>query len=72
MADFCNQCAEELFNADHGDFNESCFNPKDLPLKPGEGFPVICEGCGFVLVDEKGNCLGGEGCLSKHAAPSTT
>jgi hypothetical protein len=70
MAEFCNQCA-----ADHGfaagDF-KGIGNPADLPLKPGEGFPVICEGCGFVLVDNEGNCLGGAECMESHHERKST
>lgn len=69
MAEFCNQCAKDLgFN--EGDF-KGVGDPKDLPLKPGEGFPVICEGCGFVLVDAEGNCLGGEECMESHHERTT-
>lgn len=58
MADFCEQCSDELFGGQYGSsdfyFTEPCEN--------GEGYPVICEGCGYVLVDNNGVCLGGEGC----------
>ena len=26
-------------------------------LKPGYGWAVICEGCGFIRIDRKGNCI---------------
>ena len=60
MADFCNQCAKELFNHDTGDF------PKRSTPPEGEGYLAVCEGCGITLVDGDGNCMGPEGCLMKH------
>lgn len=47
MADFCNQCAKDLG-----------FPEGDLKSAPGrEGkFAVLCEGCGWIVVDESGNC----------------
>lgn len=51
MADFCKECNNELF-----DVNESDFGPfsLDTPLEPGEGFLVLCESCGPILVDHNG------------------
>jgi hypothetical protein len=57
VAEFCAQCGNEYFwtwaTLDFY-FTEPCEN--------GEGYQVICEGCGHILVDENGVCLGGEGC----------
>lgn len=64
MADFCEQCARD-HAFEKGDFR-NIGEPKDLPLKPGYGFAVICEGCGFVCVDEKGYCMGGPECMEEH------
>lgn len=54
MADFCAQCSVEMFGADEGDL-------KDLgdasTLEPGHGWAVICEGCGFIVVDNAGKCI---------------
>ena len=52
MADFCNQCKEEMGFEPHSDY------PDYGPLKPGYGWPVICEGCGFTAIDREGNCQG--------------
>lgn len=60
MADFCRQCSIEEFGEDFGDH-----------ARPGEILPddrcyyVICEGCGIVGVNEKGECLTPD-CLQKH------
>ena len=53
MADFCKQCSIELFGEDYGDFKPH--NP--APLKPGYGWPVLCEGCGPTLVNNEGECI---------------
>jgi hypothetical protein len=55
MADFCRQCSEELFGEDYGDLANLGDGSE---LKSNEGWSAICEGCGFTLVDDKGNCLG--------------
>jgi hypothetical protein len=52
MADFCNQCKEEMGFEPGSDY------PDYGPLEDGVGWPVICEGCGFTTVDRKGNCSG--------------
>jgi len=53
MADFCKQCSIENFGQDFGDL-------KDLvtedAVKDGFFAAVICEGCGFVIVDHQGVC----------------
>ena len=58
MADLCRQCSLDTFGEDFGDLaglGSSQTPPKTLG--PGEGWSVICEGCGFILVDEGGNCI---------------
>jgi hypothetical protein len=62
MADFCKQCSEEIFGEDHGDLKP--LNPE--PLEAGEGYAVLCEGCGPTLVDNEGKCLWN--CLKHHGA----
>lgn len=56
MADFCRQCAQN-----HGfeslDDLEGLGGPDAPPLAPGYGYPAICEGCGFIMVDAAGNCI---------------
>jgi hypothetical protein len=64
MSELCNQCAlAQGFVI--GDF-VGRGDARDLPLKPGAGYPVVCAGCGYVKVDEKGNCLGGNECTMEH------
>lgn len=56
MAEFCNQCADELgFAPTNGiayDFKQN------IPYKEEESFAVLCEGCGITAVNSKGECLG--------------
>lgn len=47
MADFCKQCSEELYGENLGDLKG---------LEKGRR-KVLCEGCGFTLVDEEGRCI---------------
>jgi hypothetical protein len=52
MADFCYQCVEYLYGADvapKNDFAEEESTPEYLRA-------VLCEGCGFTLVDSEGRC----------------
>lgn len=53
MADFCKQCSISLFGQDYGDMKMS----DSKSLKQGEGFSVLCEGCGPTLVGKDGECL---------------
>ena len=53
MAEFCNQCADEL-GFDH-DFDYDRGRPS---LEPGYGWLEICESCGPTFVDDKGFCMG--------------
>jgi len=46
MADFCQQCSEELFGADGKDLAELC--------DTGSMAEVLCEGCGLITVDHQG------------------
>jgi hypothetical protein len=52
MADFCKACSIDNFGRDYGDLRG--LGPK---CDEGYGYPVICEGCGFILVDHLGNCF---------------
>jgi len=51
MADFCRQCSIDLFGQDNGDLADLA------ECGPDEGFSVICEGCGFILVNNAGECI---------------
>lgn len=55
MADFCRQCSIEMFGVDAGDLRGL---NKEATLTNETGFPTICEGCGYNLVDHMGQCLG--------------
>lgn len=64
MADFCRQCAIDLWGED----------PRDLagittPEGWGRGLAcsVICEGCGPIQVDPDGNCVSSD-CLCEGEA----
>ena len=52
MAEFCQACSIDLFNEDFGDFIW-----EGQPCLPEEGWSVVCEGCGFILVDNDGRCI---------------
>lgn len=56
MADFCQQASMELFDDDFGDLRGLC--------REGYFVDVLCEDCGFSMVDYEGVCQGGEYC--KH------
>ena len=65
MADFCRQCSLDLFGQDAGDLR-GLGGKDDKPLEPGEGYLVICEGCGPTLVNKDGECIA-EDCLEALA-----
>lgn len=64
MADFCSQCSLDTFGEDYGDL----IPEGSGPLMPGCGYLKMCEGCGFILVNENGECIAtrAEGCLKGH------
>ena len=70
MADFCKQCAEEIFGK-QAKRDGICLlsdlrgitSKKDYAK--GLAAVVICEGCGPIQVDPEGNCVS-EDCLKKH------
>jgi len=68
MADFCKQCSMEIFGEDFGDMaNLGKLESGDLEkLKRGEGWSVLCEDCGSIVVNEEGECIA-EWC-KKHGA----
>ena len=55
MADFCKQCSVEIFGEDFMDLSNLGYPKK---LKPGQGWAVLCEHCGFTMVDDAGICIG--------------
>jgi hypothetical protein len=65
MADFCLQCSLDMFDKDFKDLATLGEDGDKLPR--GFGYAAICEGCGFILVDNFGVCLGG--CEAKHEIP---
>lgn len=52
MADFCRACSIEMWGYDTRDL--AGLGPE---LPSGAGYVVICEDCGFILVDHQGNCV---------------
>jgi len=64
MAEFCKQCAVDVFGED----TPSDFNFTDS-VELDEGYHVLCEGCGHAWVDERGVCKA-DNCLKKHGAMS--
>lgn len=67
MAEFCRQCTPKA-HQDHNDF---------IGLTPladweeGKGQMVLCEGCGYTIVDPLGYCVCVY-CLTDHALPPLT
>lgn len=54
MAEFCAQCAVEIFGEDSGDLM-GLLSPDEAAK--GLCVSVLCEGCGPTRVDIDGNCL---------------
>jgi hypothetical protein len=50
MADFCQECAIEMFGKDTGDMAGLCGD--------GEMAQVLCETCGYIWVNKNGKRLG--------------
>lgn len=70
MADFCKQCSQDLFGTD-GDFvgiiTKTMEGSNDFPpgIDPEDvRAHVLCEGCGFTVVNNKGECVGA--CIKNH------
>lgn len=53
MADFCRACSIEIFCEDFGDL-KGLGNGKTLT--PDCGWVAICEGCGYITVNDEGEC----------------
>jgi hypothetical protein len=56
VADFCQQCSLDMFGEDMRDLAGLGTNPHAV-IRPGQGYFVICEGCGPTIVDEDGQCI---------------
>jgi hypothetical protein len=60
MADFCNQCIEEILGVDteaegfDGDLSGLCTESDEAR---GLYATVLCEGCGPIQVDHTGKCV---------------
>ena len=54
MAEFCKQCNKEVFDIDVSDFKGQS---TEADTKKGLYISVLCEGCGFILVDHMGECI---------------
>lgn len=54
MSDFCKQCSIEHFGEDLKEL-AGLGNGRVLP--DGDGWAVICEGCGYIVVNEEGECI---------------
>jgi hypothetical protein len=61
MADFCNQCSEDL-GLPPGDM-KGITKPEDWAK--GMSVVVLCEDCGPIQVDPDGNCISTD-CYKKH------
>jgi len=63
MAEFCEQCAKGL-GFPHGDFRNIT---KENEWEEGLAASVLCEGCGPIQVDPKGNCIT-KNCFENHGS----
>lgn len=62
MANFCKQCSEHLFGTDFENFKG---NSTKEDTEKGLYVAEICEGCGFIQVNHKGECVSPD-CLKNH------
>lgn len=66
MADFCKQCSIEMFGEDGEDLKGISDRTLTKEEKEkGLGWSAICEGCGFIIVNDEGECIT-ENCLKRH------
>lgn len=54
MADYCKQCSIKWFGED---FHDLAGMSTAEDTRKGMYAVVICEGCGYVLVDHEGTCV---------------
>ncbi len=63
MAEFCKQCATELFGEEcSGDFVGMTTKEDE---EKGEAAVVLCGGCGAIQVNSQGECISKD-CLKQH------
>lgn len=71
MANFCKQCSELIFGKDFGDLkglvltNITDAQKLEHPNVDEYIANVICEGCGFIQVNEAGECMSLD-CIGEH------
>lgn len=65
MADFCLQCALDMWGPDIPNDFIGLSTEKDT--ENGLYCVVLCEGCGAIQVDHTGKCIS-EDCIEKHGA----
>jgi len=63
MSSFCAQCSIDIFREDLKDYEHMA--PELEPFPEGKGIGVLCEDCGWTVVDELGKCIS-KTCLKKH------
>lgn len=68
MADFCQQCAIEVFGEDNGDLAGLISEEES---RKGFRKLVLCEGCGTCYVDYTGRCTH-KYCLKRHGEVNGT
>lgn len=63
MAEFCKQCAKDLFGDDPR-YNDAKGLISRQEVMDGYVMPFLCEGCGMTTVDHEGRCC--TDCLEHH------
>lgn len=61
MADYCKQCSSSIFGKDYEDLSQLMTKEE---AEQGLMVSVICEGCGFIQVNQSGECVS-QDCLEK-------
>ena len=54
MADFCKECSEKLLGED---FRDLAYIVSEEQYLRGKAANVLCEGCGWIVVDHNGKRL---------------
>jgi len=69
MADFCKQCTKAFIALPDEDLpNDMAGLSTAADTANGLYAQVLCEGCGFCLVDHTGKCVSPD-CFEKHGKP---
>lgn len=63
MAEFCKQCA------DYMGFPKSDFEEMGKELRKGQYWTVLCEGCGPIQTNQKGECVSTDCLCEGHNVP---